>query len=107
MMRPWPGCGSWTLPKACSALWAEPWPTSAPEFEFLRQRGFFEAIEQPQLKSPLLVDNTPFRSEGMARPPLRPTPEVGEHTRQVLRDVLGLGDSEIDSLIAQKVVTTA
>jgi crotonobetainyl-CoA:carnitine CoA-transferase CaiB-like acyl-CoA transferase len=35
---------------------------------------------------------------------LRPGPELGEHSRQLLSDLLGLSDSQIDALIADGVV---
>ena len=34
----------------------------------------------------------------------RPGPNLGEHNREVLGDILGLSDSEIEQLVADEVV---
>ena len=47
--------------------------------------------------SPLRLSGTPPRA------PLAP-PRLGEHTREILRDVLHLGAEEVDELVKQKVV---
>ncbi len=50
------------------------------------------------------VENTPFRLSGAVTGPAGPSPQLGEHTQMVLRELLGLSDAEIDSLKAQGVV---
>ena len=78
-----------------------------PEFGFFQERGFFQSVAQPQLDDAVLVDNAPLRSDGLARPSLRPAPLMGEHTRQVIADILGLDDREIDVLLEKKVLESA
>jgi benzylsuccinate CoA-transferase BbsF subunit len=51
-----------------------------------------------------IYNNLPFRSEHMAVRPTRPAPLLGEHTREVLHELLGLSQSEIDGLQAQGVL---
>jgi crotonobetainyl-CoA:carnitine CoA-transferase CaiB-like acyl-CoA transferase len=78
-----------------------------PQFGFFHEREFFQLLAQPQHAAPVVVDNAPLRSEGIARPPLRPAPLLGEQTRPVIREVLGLSDEEIDALLDQKVLETS
>ena len=47
-----------------------------------------------------------FASTGLTDAPRRP-PRLGEHTRPVLRDLLGIDDDEIDRLHAENVVRTS
>jgi crotonobetainyl-CoA:carnitine CoA-transferase CaiB-like acyl-CoA transferase len=75
-----------------------------PHFGYFRQRGLFEFLTQAQLEAPWPVDNAPVRAEHLARPPLGPAPLRGEHTRQLARDILGLGDEEIERMIAAGVL---
>jgi len=48
----------------------------------------------------------PFASAGLTDAPRRP-PQLGEHTRRVLRELLGIDDDEIDRLHAEDVVRTS
>jgi crotonobetainyl-CoA:carnitine CoA-transferase CaiB-like acyl-CoA transferase len=65
----------------------------------LEARDFFATLDHPT-KGELLVMKPPFRmSNGDVA--LTPAPLVGQHTRQVLAEDLGLGDDEIDELIQQ------
>lgn len=50
------------------------------------------------------VENTPFRLSDAQTGPAGPSPQLGEHTPMVLRELLGLSDTEIDSLKAQGVI---
>ena len=45
-----------------------------------------------------------FRGSDLPGPIIRPAPQLGEHTREVCRDLLGLGDEEIERLIADGVL---
>jgi benzylsuccinate CoA-transferase BbsF subunit len=51
-----------------------------------------------------IYNNLPFRSSRMPVRPTRPAPLLGEHTREVLHDLLGLSDREIDALQAEEVL---
>jgi crotonobetainyl-CoA:carnitine CoA-transferase CaiB-like acyl-CoA transferase len=65
----------------------------------LQARDFFRVLEQPGLE-PMTVDNAPFRSERIPEPAYARAPELGEHTRAVCAELLGMGAPEIDRLIA-------
>jgi crotonobetainyl-CoA:carnitine CoA-transferase CaiB-like acyl-CoA transferase len=69
----------------------------------LQARDFFRILEQPGL-DPIIVDNMPFRSERIAEPPPSRAPELGEHTRDVCRELLGMGADEVDRLVAAGVL---
>jgi crotonobetainyl-CoA:carnitine CoA-transferase CaiB-like acyl-CoA transferase len=63
----------------------------------LNARGFFVAART--LEGPtMLMPGTPVRVHGRTRDDWTAAPLPGEHNRQVLRDLLGLADSEIDRL---------
>jgi crotonobetainyl-CoA:carnitine CoA-transferase CaiB-like acyl-CoA transferase len=65
----------------------------------LIERGFFVPVEQ-QGSGPLLFEGPAFVGTGMEPPRIEQAPLLGEHTREVCREVLGLDDVEIDRLIA-------
>jgi 2-methylfumaryl-CoA isomerase len=57
----------------------------------------FELIEQPGIGR-YLVPGTPFAFGAFAREPPRPAPVLGEHTEEILAEVVGLGEAEIARL---------
>ncbi len=69
----------------------------------VRSRGMQVSIPHPRagavpaLANPARLADTPPQYE-------RPAPALGEHTREILRDVLGLSKTEIDQLAAEKVI---
>ena len=71
----------------------------------IRERGMQVAIPHPRaaagavpaLANPAKLAKTPPAYE-------RPAPLLGEHTQEVLRDVLGLSDDDIQRLVDDKVV---
>jgi crotonobetainyl-CoA:carnitine CoA-transferase CaiB-like acyl-CoA transferase len=65
----------------------------------LQARDFFRLLEQPGLE-PIMVDNAPFRSERVPEPPPSRAPELGEHTREVCLELLGMEPDEVDRLVA-------
>jgi crotonobetainyl-CoA:carnitine CoA-transferase CaiB-like acyl-CoA transferase len=73
-----------------------------PELEsdrHLTAREFMTTVAQPGYAAPLPMANRPFRSESIAAPPRNPAPLLGEHTRQICRDVLGMTDEEVSDLL--------
>jgi CoA:oxalate CoA-transferase len=46
----------------------------------------------------VLMQTAPYRFTGCAVRPGAPAPHVGQHTEEVLRDVLGVPDAELDDL---------
>jgi crotonobetainyl-CoA:carnitine CoA-transferase CaiB-like acyl-CoA transferase len=63
----------------------------------LRHRGFFVALEHPVMGR---CEYEGLTTRFSAKPVQlqRPAPTLGQHTDEVLRDLLGLGDDEIESL---------
>jgi crotonobetainyl-CoA:carnitine CoA-transferase CaiB-like acyl-CoA transferase len=68
-------------------------------------RGFAVEIDQPGV-GPLFLDGAAFRGDLMVGPDIRKAPDLGEHTRQIARELLGLDDAEIDRLLAAGVFET-
>jgi crotonobetainyl-CoA:carnitine CoA-transferase CaiB-like acyl-CoA transferase len=75
-----------------------------PKFGAFRESGLFQPMFQPGFDESFLVDNRPVRAGRLQTPPLAPAPRLGEHTREIARDLLTLSESEIDRLIAAKVL---
>jgi crotonobetainyl-CoA:carnitine CoA-transferase CaiB-like acyl-CoA transferase len=68
-------------------------------------RGFAVQIDQPGV-GPLVLDGAAFRGARMVGPDIRPAPDLGQHTRQIARDLLGLDDDEVDRLLEAGVLET-
>ena len=66
--------------------------------EHLHERGFFPQVEHPVLNRTLPLPRTPYRSTGLKTTPL-PAPGLGEHSVDVLRELVGCSDREITALI--------
>jgi len=72
----------------------------------LRYRGFFEVVQHP-LTGPTTLTGYPVRfSGGPQRLHRRPAPTLGEHTREILGELLGVGDAELDELERDQVIGT-
>ena len=54
---------------------------------------------------PVLIPGNPVKLSKVAEGPESRVPWVGEHTRSILSDELGLDDAAIDKLVADGVVT--
>ncbi|WP_089936277.1 CaiB/BaiF CoA transferase family protein [Candidatus Entotheonella palauensis] len=73
--------------------------------EQLRDRGYFVPVAHPELHASFDYPGAFGKfSRTPCRPPVR-APRHGEHTRQVLQDVLKLGDEAIETLIADGVAS--
>jgi len=73
--------------------------------EQLWSRGFFRLLERPEVG----VHPFPGPIVGLHATPAvieRPAPSYGQHTEEVLRDLLGLGDDEIAALHAAGVTSS-
>lgn len=71
--------------------------------EHLHERGMLQEFDHPDL-GPITLPHSPLRYEGVEPIPLKPSPRLGEHNAEILRDMLGFGDEQIDELIAQDVL---
>lgn len=63
-------------------------------------RRFPQPVTQPGLGE-LILEGPAMLTPSMGDPIAGPAPALGEHTREIARDLLGLGDAEIDDLIAK------
>jgi crotonobetainyl-CoA:carnitine CoA-transferase CaiB-like acyl-CoA transferase len=70
----------------------------------LTARGFFRSMRQPGISGEVIVENGPCVARRLPDPDLRPAPYYGQHTRDLCRELLGLGDAEIDDLVARGVL---
>ncbi len=67
------------------------------------ENPMFEMVEQPGIGS-YLMPGSPLEFGAFERVPVRPAPALGEHTDEVLSDLLGLTDAEIGRLHEDGVV---
>lgn len=63
----------------------------------IQERGCFVPIEHPAMGTDIAV-GAPWRFSETVAGPTRRAPILGEHTVQVLKNVLGMGDAEIGAL---------
>jgi crotonobetainyl-CoA:carnitine CoA-transferase CaiB-like acyl-CoA transferase len=75
-----------------------------PAFPYYVERDSFRATGHPAIRQPFQLENAPVRSQHLPDPPERPAPLLGEHTRQIAADRLGLSPAEIDALLADGVL---
>jgi crotonobetainyl-CoA:carnitine CoA-transferase CaiB-like acyl-CoA transferase len=62
-------------------------------------RGFPQDVDQVGV-GPMVLEGPAFAATGMPSPLATPAPALGEHTREICRDVLGLDDAAVDALVA-------
>lgn len=73
----------------------------------LAARAAFPAVPHAA-RAAVRVTATPFHLDGMPVPPAGPAPyRVGEHTREVLEELLGYSGGRIEALLRDKVVEQA
>jgi len=65
----------------------------------LAARGFFRDVWHPALGQSLRLMHSPLRSSNYETE-LRPAPVLGEHSLMVLRDLVGLNETEVKRLLA-------
>ncbi|MGH0036973.1 MAG: CaiB/BaiF CoA transferase family protein [Myxococcota bacterium] len=70
-----------------------------------RARGFYEVVEHP-VTGAHPVPTLPFRLSGVERWVRRPAPTLGQHSREVLHEWLGMDDPALDALEGQGVIGT-
>ncbi len=69
----------------------------------LAHRGHWVRLPHAEMGESI-YNNLPFRCSRTPVRPQRAAPLLGEHTREILRDLLGLADAEIDELQAEQVL---
>ena len=72
--------------------------TNEPSFA---QRGILQTVKHGDWQ--MTMPTWPVRFDG-APPPIKPAPELGEHTAEVFSDWLGLGTSEVEALREKGIV---
>jgi crotonobetainyl-CoA:carnitine CoA-transferase CaiB-like acyl-CoA transferase len=65
-----------------------------------QQRNYWRSIEHPEIGRALPYPRGPVACDALEIEPRRRAPHLGEHTRQVLQQDLGLSDQDIASLTA-------
>jgi crotonobetainyl-CoA:carnitine CoA-transferase CaiB-like acyl-CoA transferase len=71
----------------------------------LRERGFWEPVTDYSA-GPQEYYGRPMRFSGTPYGTRTPTPQLGQHTRQVLRDLVHVSEAELDALEAEGVIGT-
>lgn len=75
-----------------------------PDWEYYVARRDFREELHPYGAEPFVLENVQIHSERIADPPLRQAPLLGEQTREIARDLLGLPDAQIEELITRGVL---
>jgi benzylsuccinate CoA-transferase BbsF subunit len=65
-------------------------------------RGYWQNVPHAEMGT-IIANLPPFQMSGQGRPPPGPPPLLGEHTREIAKDWLGLDAAEIDRLTEQQV----
>lgn len=79
------------------------YPKAMPDDPHLVARGFPIHVAQPGLGA-LVLEGPAFHSPSIAEPSVDLGPGLGEHTREVCRELLGLDEQRIEQLIADGVL---
>jgi crotonobetainyl-CoA:carnitine CoA-transferase CaiB-like acyl-CoA transferase len=67
-------------------------------------RGVFGELVHPQRPAPLMTNLAEARFEHLPQPRLEPAPRQAEHTREIVRELLGYDDDYIDELLEDGVL---
>lgn len=74
-----------------------------PDDPHLQARGYLAEIDQPGVGR-MTLEGPAFQAGAMGRVDIRPAPSLGEHTREIAGDLLGVDGDRIDELIAAGVL---
>jgi crotonobetainyl-CoA:carnitine CoA-transferase CaiB-like acyl-CoA transferase len=66
-------------------------------------RRMIESVEHPTA-GPVRITGRPIKFVGREPEPLRPAPLLGQHSEEVLRDILGYQPDRIASLVEERAV---
>jgi crotonobetainyl-CoA:carnitine CoA-transferase CaiB-like acyl-CoA transferase len=77
-----------------------------PDDPHLKERGYILEMEQPGV-GPLLLEGPAFRATRLSAPITLPAPRLGQHTRQIAREILGYSNERVDALLASGVLIDA
>jgi crotonobetainyl-CoA:carnitine CoA-transferase CaiB-like acyl-CoA transferase len=51
-----------------------------------------------------VLEGPAFHGSGLPEPVLFEAPALGQHTREIARDILGMDEAEVDRLVATRVL---
>jgi crotonobetainyl-CoA:carnitine CoA-transferase CaiB-like acyl-CoA transferase len=71
----------------------------------LHETGFIQEVIHPEA-GPSLLPGYPWHFSGSDEPGLHPSPCVGEHSQEILREELGMEETEYRSLVASGITGT-
>jgi CoA:oxalate CoA-transferase len=69
----------------------------------MHERGMLEDVDHPEL-GPITVPTTPLRLHGSGKPPMAPSPKIGQHNEEIYGGWLGLSAAEIAALREEGVI---
>ena len=69
----------------------------------MHERGSLHWSHNEMLGEAVLM-STPLRFKGQSPPPLKPVPDLGQDTSDILEEMLGLSRKEIDELRALEAI---
>lgn len=70
-----------------------------PAHPYYRERDFLRLVSHPRITEPFYAENFVLASEGISRPAQVPAPMQGEHTLELLREILGMSDARVRELV--------
>lgn len=78
-----------------------------PDWTYCKQRRAFREEHHPHGRAPYVLENVQIHAATVAEPPYGPAPLLGEHTRQIAQDVLGLNEEQVEEFLQQGVLEIA
>jgi len=75
------------------------YPSDQPHDPHLAARGYVRTLEQPGL-GPVLVEGPAFTGTDLPDVVIGPAPRLGEHTREICAELLGLPAGRVEELVA-------
>ncbi len=70
----------------------------------VHRRNMLLEIPRPDAPEPMRVVGNPVKIAGVAERPVSASPRLGQHTAEILREILGLRDDELEALRAEGVI---
>jgi crotonobetainyl-CoA:carnitine CoA-transferase CaiB-like acyl-CoA transferase len=74
------------------------------EFSYFQERSFLQLLAHPHLNEEYVTECAPVNLSRLAPPQGKPAPLMGEQTREVAAQLLGLASEEIDRHISEGVL---
>ena len=75
-----------------------------PAWDYYVERRAFREELHPHGTTPFMMENVQIHADRIPDPPLGQAPLLGEQTREVAAELLGLGDQQIEDLLARAVL---